>query len=110
MPSNDPLFTIILAGGKGSRMRSRDRHKVCFDVAGVPAIVRAIDAYNLLGVTQNVVVVGEMAASATSSSRISPKPWAPATPRGAACGPWRAWTTGPASWWWLVTKSSRAPR
>lgn len=61
MPSTDPLYTIILAGGKGSRMRSRERHKVCFEVAGVPAIVRAIDAYNLLGVTQNVVVVGEMA-------------------------------------------------
>ena len=42
-------------------MRSRDRHKVCFEVAGVPAIVRAIESYNLLGVVQNVVVVGEMA-------------------------------------------------
>src|SRR4051794_25198534 len=61
MASTAPLYTIILAGGKGSRMRSRDRHKVCFEVAGVPAIVRAIDAYNLVGVIQNVVVVGEMA-------------------------------------------------
>ena len=61
MATTDPLYTIILAGGKGSRMRSRDRHKVCFEVAGVPAIVRAIDVYNLLGVVQNVVVVGEMA-------------------------------------------------
>lgn len=61
MPDSDPLYTIILAGGKGSRMRSRDRHKVCFEIAGVPAIVRAIEAYNLLGVVQNVVVVGEMA-------------------------------------------------
>jgi len=61
MASTDPLYTIILAGGKGSRMRSHDRHKVCFDIAGTPAIVRAIEAYNLLGVLQNVVVVGEMA-------------------------------------------------
>lgn len=61
MASTDPLYTIILAGGKGSRMRSLDRHKVCFEVAGVPAIVRAIDIYNLLGVVKNVVVVGEMA-------------------------------------------------
>ena len=61
MATTDPLYTIILAGGKGSRMRSRDRHKVCFEVAGVPAIVRAIDVYNLHGVVQNVVVVGEMA-------------------------------------------------
>src|SRR5437660_12021263 len=61
MASSDPLYTIILAGGKGSRMRSRDRHKVCFEVAGVPAIVRAIDAYNRLGVVRNVVVVGDLA-------------------------------------------------
>src|SRR3954468_8736448 len=61
MATTDPLYTIILAGGKGSRMRSRDRHKVCFEVAGVPAIVRAIDAYNRLGVVQNVVVVGDLA-------------------------------------------------
>src|SRR5262245_35797820 len=61
MPASDPLYTIILAGGKGSRMRSRDRHKVCFDVAGTPAIVRAIDTYNLLGAALNVVVVGELA-------------------------------------------------
>jgi N-acetylgalactosamine kinase len=61
MPTTGPLYTIILAGGKGSRMRSRERHKVCFEVGGVPAIVRAIEAYNLLGVAQNIVVVGEMA-------------------------------------------------
>jgi N-acetylgalactosamine kinase len=58
MPSQDPLYSIVLAGGRGRRMRSRDKHKVCFEIAGVPAIVRALDAYNRLGVTQNVVVVG----------------------------------------------------
>src|SRR5260370_33191818 len=56
-----PLYSIILAGGKGRRMRTRDKHKVCFEIADVPAIVRAIDAYNRLGVSQNVVVVGELA-------------------------------------------------
>lgn len=56
-----PLFTIVLAAGKGRRMRNRYMHKVCFDVAGIPAIVRTLDTFNRLGVAQNVVVVGEMA-------------------------------------------------
>src|SRR5262249_62109138 len=56
-----PLYAITPAGGKGRRMRSRDKHKVCFEIAGVPAIVRAIDTYNRLGVVQNVVVVGDLA-------------------------------------------------
>ena len=62
MAVSDPLYSIILAGGKGRRMRSRDKHKVCFEIAGVPAIIRAIDAYNRLGVVLNVVVVGDLAA------------------------------------------------
>ena len=61
MPDGTPLFTIVLAAGKGRRMRNRYMHKVCFDIAGVPTIVRALDTFNRLGVTQNVVVVGDMA-------------------------------------------------
>lgn len=61
MPSDTPLFTIVLAAGKGRRMRNRYMHKVCFDIAGVPTIVRALDTFNRLGAMQNVVVVGEMA-------------------------------------------------
>ena len=61
MSDASPLFTIVLAAGKGRRMRNRYMHKVCFDIAGVPTIVRALDTFNRLGVTQNVVVVGDMA-------------------------------------------------
>jgi N-acetylgalactosamine kinase len=61
MSDESPLFTIVLAAGKGRRMRNRYMHKVCFDIAGVPTIVRALDTFNRLGATQNVVVVGEMA-------------------------------------------------
>ncbi len=61
MPDDSPLFTIVLAAGKGRRMRNRYMHKVCFDVAGVPTIIRALDTFNRLGAVQNVVVVGEMA-------------------------------------------------
>ncbi len=61
MAAPDPLYSIILAGGKGRRMRSRDKHKVCFEIAGLPAVVRAIDGFNRLGVVLNVVVVGDLA-------------------------------------------------
>ena len=53
-----PFATVILAGGKGTRMGSSDKHKVCFNVLGVPVIVRALETYNLCGSTINVVVVG----------------------------------------------------
>jgi N-acetylgalactosamine kinase len=56
-----PIISIILAGGKGTRMQSADRHKVCFDIAGRPAIVRAIDTYKSCGIEQHVVVVGALA-------------------------------------------------
>jgi N-acetylgalactosamine kinase len=56
-----PIISIILAGGKGTRMQSADRHKVCFDIAGRPAIVRAIDTYKSCGIAQHVVVVGALA-------------------------------------------------
>jgi N-acetylgalactosamine kinase len=57
----DAIVSIILAGGKGTRMQSADRHKVCFDIAGRPAIVRAIDTYKSCGIEQHVVVVGALA-------------------------------------------------
>ncbi len=58
-----PFATIILAGGRGTRMGSSDKHKVCFEVLGVPVIIRALETYNLCGAAQNVVVVGMMAES-----------------------------------------------
>jgi N-acetylgalactosamine kinase len=58
-----PFVTIILAGGKGTRMGTSDKHKVCFEVLGVPVIIRALETYNLCGAMLNVVVVGSMAES-----------------------------------------------
>ncbi len=60
---NRPFATLILAGGKGTRMGSSDKHKVCFNVLGVPVIIGALETYNLCGATLNVVVVGMMAES-----------------------------------------------
>jgi len=62
-----PFATIILAGGRGTRMGSSDKHKVCFDVLGVPVIIRALETYNLCGAHMNVVVVGMMAESVMST-------------------------------------------
>src|SRR5512139_1233323 len=68
---NRPFVTIILAGGRGTRMGSSDKHKVCFEVLGVPVIVRALETYNLCGSRLNVIVVGSMPESvmATVNSR-----------------------------------------
>lgn len=52
---------VILAGGRGTRMASKNTHKVCFPVAGKPAIVRAIDTYKAAGLRRFLVVVGQMA-------------------------------------------------
>jgi N-acetylgalactosamine kinase len=59
--SRAPRFSIILAGGKGTRMRSADRHKVCFHIDGQPAINRALDVYKGCGIAHHIVVVGAMA-------------------------------------------------
>lgn len=53
-----PFVTVVLAGGKGTRMGSSDKHKVCFEVLGTPVIIRALETYNLCGAMANVVVVG----------------------------------------------------
>jgi len=50
--------SVILCGGRGTRMRSRERHKVCFPVAGRAAINRALDVYGQCGIRRHIVVVG----------------------------------------------------
>lgn len=67
-----PKFSIILAAGKGTRMRSVDRHKVCFPIDGTPAINRSLDTYISSGIQHHIVVVGAMAEQVmqTVSSRL----------------------------------------
>jgi N-acetylgalactosamine kinase len=48
-------------------MGSSDKHKVCFNVLGVPVIIRALETYNLCGATLNIVVVGMMSESVMST-------------------------------------------
>jgi N-acetylgalactosamine kinase len=59
--SDRPVLSIILAAGKGTRMGCASRHKVCCEIAGRPAILRALDTYAACGVGPHVIVVGDRA-------------------------------------------------
>lgn len=61
MAHRHPRYVLILAAGKGTRMGSTDRHKVCFLVDGRPVINRAIEVYLNSGIQQPIVVVGVLA-------------------------------------------------
>ena len=60
MSPDNQTVCVILAGGRGSRMASASRHKVCFPILGVPAIVRAVDTYKAVGLRRFMVVIGQM--------------------------------------------------
>jgi len=59
-PDLEGPVSVILCGGKGTRARSRDKHKVCFPVRGRAAISRALDVYGECGVRRHVIVVGAL--------------------------------------------------
>ena len=61
MAHRHPRYVLILAAGKGTRMGSTNRHKVCFLVDGRPVINRAIEVYLKSGIQQPIVVVGVLA-------------------------------------------------
>lgn len=52
-----PIAAIILAAGKGTRMKS-DTHKVLHAIAGRPMLLHLIDSVKALGAAREVVVVG----------------------------------------------------
>ena len=56
-----PKYSIILAAGEGTRMRSAELHKVCFPIDGKAAINRSLETYNACGISHNIIVVGAMA-------------------------------------------------
>ena len=57
MTTETPLAAIILAAGKGTRMKSR-LHKVLHPIAGRPMLGHLVDAVDRLGAAERVVVVG----------------------------------------------------
>nr|WP_200955656.1 bifunctional UDP-N-acetylglucosamine diphosphorylase/glucosamine-1-phosphate N-acetyltransferase GlmU [Sphingomonas sp. Root241] len=52
-----PIAAIILAAGKGTRMKS-DTHKVLHPLAGRPMLLHLIDSVDALDPARNIVVVG----------------------------------------------------
>lgn len=55
------IFSIVLAAGTGTRMGSAERHKVCFEIDGRPAIARLLTTCSACGVGSHIVVVGDKA-------------------------------------------------
>ncbi|GIV20308.1 MAG: hypothetical protein KatS3mg023_2059 [Armatimonadota bacterium] len=54
-----PIVAVILAAGRGTRMGATHLPKVCFPIAGVPAIARAVESYVRCGIHTHCVVVGQ---------------------------------------------------
>ena len=55
---SNPIAAIILAAGKGTRMKS-DLHKVLHPIAGRPMLLHLITSFSALGPAKTVVVVGD---------------------------------------------------
>lgn len=53
------MVAVILAAGRGTRMRATHQPKVCFPIGGKPAIARAIESYTRCGILTHCVVVGQ---------------------------------------------------
>ena len=49
---------IILAAGRGTRMKAKNKNKVAFNLGGKPMITRAVDNLKSAGIGQIIVVVG----------------------------------------------------
>ena len=50
---------ILLCAGKGTRMQNNRTHKVCYEIAGVPAILRLMENLKTAGISRFIVVVGD---------------------------------------------------
>jgi bifunctional UDP-N-acetylglucosamine pyrophosphorylase/glucosamine-1-phosphate N-acetyltransferase len=66
--SSSPLAAVILAAGKGTRMKS-SLHKVLHPIAGRPMLGHLVDAVDRLGAQQRVVVVGAEAEQVAGFAR-----------------------------------------
>ncbi|HUT62541.1 MAG TPA: NTP transferase domain-containing protein, partial [Anaerolineae bacterium] len=53
------IVSVILAAGKGSRIHSKEIHKVCFPIAGRPAVNRLLDQLESVGIHEHIIVAGE---------------------------------------------------
>ena len=56
----EQTIVVILAAGKGTRMGSEDKAKVCFEINGTPAINRIIEVFKKNRFEKFLIVVGSM--------------------------------------------------
>ncbi|MHA1819694.1 MAG: GHMP family kinase ATP-binding protein [Promethearchaeota archaeon] len=56
--NEEEYISIILAGGKGTRMGVKDKHKSTFEIGGMPSIVRLIYNLRRAGIKNQLIVVG----------------------------------------------------
>ena len=56
-----PIASIILCAGKGRRMQARRTPKVCFPVAGKPAVLHLLEHLDALRIAPNGMVAGPLA-------------------------------------------------
>lgn len=54
----DNLWLIILAAGKGKRMKAKEKNKVTYKVKGVPMITRTVNLVKEAGIHNILIVVG----------------------------------------------------
>jgi len=59
MSKQRTIVSVILAAGKGTRMRDNSLHKVCYTVGGVPVIHRSLELYEHCGLSWHLLVVGQ---------------------------------------------------
>lgn len=55
------IASVIMAGGKGTRMRCSSIHKVCFPLGGKPVINRTLETLDRCGIRSHFIVVRHLA-------------------------------------------------
>jgi len=68
--ANNDIACVVLCGGRGVRMGSTTTNKVCFPVAGTPAINRTVAMLYSRGIRRVVLVVGAMAGQVIEAAQI----------------------------------------
>jgi len=59
--SERKMVSVILAAGKGTRMRNPRLHKVCFPLENKTVIERSIELYERCGIDAHCIVIGALA-------------------------------------------------
>ena len=58
MVNKKEISAVLLCAGEGTRMNDTRTNKVCYEVAGVPAVIRTINNLKKAGIEKFAVVVG----------------------------------------------------